>query len=186
MKKLVLFAAATLICAGLSAQTKIAHVNFGELVQLMPETDQARSTLDSASKEAQEVGEGMVKEYQTKLQEYEQKKTTWSAAILQSKENELTGLQQRIMEYQQSIREELQQQEQQLMAPIYQKARDIVGELAKKGGFVYVFDQSSMLFIDEAQSVDLTKEARTALGIPADRTLESLQAELQAKQQQAL
>ena len=39
--------------------------------------------------------------------------------------------------------------------------------------------------IDPAQLVDLTAEARTALNIPADRTLESLQAELQAKAEAA-
>ena len=40
-----------------------------------------------------------------------------------------------------------------------------------------------MLYIDDKLSTDLTPAARTALGIPEDRTLESLQAELQAKAQ---
>jgi hypothetical protein len=40
-----------------------------------------------------------------------------------------------------------------------------------------------MLYVDAAQSLDLTAEARTALNIPAGRTLETLQAELQAKAQ---
>ena len=40
---------------------------------------------------------------------------------------------------------------------------------------------ASLLYLDPAQGIDLTPEARTALNIPADRTLESLQAELQAK-----
>ena len=59
----------------------------------------------------------------------------------------------------------------------------LVKDLAKQGGYVYVFDVSSLLYYDDAQSTDLTPLARKALGIADDRTLESLQAELQAQQQ---
>ena len=71
------------------------------------------------------------------------------------------------------------------MAPIYQKAGDIVKELAKKGGYIYVFDVNTPLYFDASQSDDLTPAARKALNIPDDRTLESLQAELQAQAQAA-
>ena len=46
---------------------------------------------------------------------------------------------------------------------------------------MYVFDRQSALYIDDTQSTDLTPAARKALGIAEDRTLESLQAELQAQ-----
>ena len=60
---------------------------------------------------------------------------------------------------------------------------ETVNSLAKKGGYVYVFDKNSVLYIDTAQSTDLTPAARKALGIADDRTLESLQQELAAQQQ---
>ena len=66
------------------------------------------------------------------------------------------------------------------MAPIYKKAQEALEKLAKEGGYIYVIDQTSALYIDPAQSVDLTPAARKALGIPDDRTMESLQKELQA------
>ena len=95
-----------------------------------------------------------------------------------------TDIQVRIQQFSQSIQQELAQQEQQLMAPIYKKAQDTVNDLAKQGGYIYVFDRTSILYIDETQSTDLTPAARKVLNIPADRTLESLQAELQAQAQQ--
>jgi outer membrane protein len=95
-------------------------------------------------------------------------------------EKELAGIQQRLEEFNQTIQQELQQQQQQLMAPIYQKAQEAVNTIAKAGGYIYVMDQSSFLYFDPKQSVDITPEARKALNIPAGRTLESLQAELQA------
>ena len=185
MKKIVLAAVAILAGFVLQAQPKFAHVNFSELVQLMPEADQARATMAASSKEAQETLQAMQEEINNKYTQYEQKVSTWSPAIRESKEKELTDLNRRAQEFYQNIQQELQQQQEQLMAPIYQKAQEAVSNLAKEGGFVYVFDRQSILFIDDTQSTDLTPVARKALGIAEDRSLESLQAELQAQAQAA-
>ena len=182
MKKLIFTAALALVGLCASAQNlKFGHVNFTELVQLMPEMDEARAASDAAGKEAQETYQAMVDEFQTKYQQYEQKQASWTPAVKQSKEAELTQIQQRIQEFQQAIQQELQQQQQTLMAPIYEKAQKTVNAIAKEKGLIYVFDIQSMLYYDAAQSIDITPDARKALNIPADRTLESLQAELQAK-----
>lgn len=183
MRKILLIATALFAGLGLSAQPKFAYVNFSELVQLMPEADQARSTISASSKEAQETYQAMMDEFNTKYSQYEQKASTWTPAIRESKEKELTDIQRRIQEFSQNIQQELQQQEQQLMAPIYKKAQDTINELAKEGGFTMVIDRTSALYIDEAQWTNLTIQARTVLGIPEERTLESLQAELMAQQQ---
>lgn len=184
MKKFFVVAASLLLCAAAWAQPKFAHVNFSELVQLMPESDQARATLQASSKEAQDTYQGMVDEYNNKYNQYVEKVNNMTQAIKESKEKELTDIQVRIQQFSQSIQQELAQQEQQLMAPIYKKAQDTVNDLAKKGGYIYVFDRTSILYIDESQSTDLTPAARKVLNIPADRTLETLQAELQAQANQ--
>jgi len=69
------------------------------------------------------------------------------------------------------------------MAPIQQKVMDTITKLAKDGGYVYVFDQPSLVYVNSSLSTDLTPAARTALGIKPGRTLESLQKELAAQQQ---
>ena len=127
----------------------------------------------------------MVEEFNTKMSTYQSKGSTWTQAVRESKEKELTEIQQRIQEFQQTVQVELQQQQEQLMQPIYQKVNEVVQDLAKKGGYIYVFDTGAVLYVDPAQSHDLTPEARKALNIPADRTLEALAAELQAQQQAA-
>jgi outer membrane protein len=182
MKKIVLIVAAAFAAVTAFAQPKFAHVNTTELVQLCPDTDKARETMTAASNEAQETFNDMQAEWNSKLQAYQSKGSTWTQAIRESKEKELTEIQQRLQEFSQTVQAELQQQEQQLMAPIYQKVNEVVQDLAKKGGYVYVFDVQSLVYFDPAQSYDLTPDARKVLNIPADRTLESLAAELQAQQ----
>ena len=180
MKKILLIAAMALVSVCGFAQ-KFAHVNSQELIQLCPEADQARATMTASSQEAQETYQAMVDEFNTKYQQYQSKVSTWTQAIRESKEKELTEIQQRIQEFSQTIQQELAQQEQNLYAPIYEKVNNTIQDLAKKGGYIYVFDQSSVLYLDATQSHDLTPDARKALNIPADRTLESLAAELQAQ-----
>jgi cationic outer membrane protein ompH len=181
MKKVMIIAAMALVCAAASAQQKFAHVNFQEIVQLMPEMDSARVQTETASKEANETYAAMVQEFQSKYQQFEQKQASWTPAVRESKQRELGEIQNRIQEFEQAIQQDLQQLQNQLMAPIYQKAQGVVNDIAKKQGFIYVFDASQVLYVDPAQSTDITKEARTALGIPEGRTIETLQAELQAK-----
>lgn len=182
MKKIVLIAAAALLSLAASAQDlKFAYVDFTEIIQLMPEMDSARVQIDAASLEAQETYQAMVEEYQAKAQQYEQKQSSWTPAIAQSKANELQQIMGRIQEFEQAIQQDLQQLQNSLQAPIYAKAQKAVEELAKAKGVAGVFEKTSLLFIDPAQLIDLTPEARVAVNIPEGRTLETLQAELQTK-----
>ncbi len=184
MKKIFLFAAMAFLTFTATAQVKFAYVDFNELVMLMPEADAARTQMQAAQKEASDTYQSMVDEANAKFSEYQQKQATWTPAIKESKEKELTEIQTRINEFQQSISAELQQQNQQLMEPIQKKAMETVEKLAKAGGYTMVFEASQYLYVDKSQCKDLTPDARKELNIPAGRTLESLQAELQAQQQQ--
>ena len=181
MKKLVIVALAALATLSASAQN-FAKVNFSELVALMPEMDKAREVIAASQKEAEETYSAMVEEYQSKMTQYQQKQATWTAAIKESKERELYDMQNRIQEFQNNISQELQQQQAQLQAPIYEKANKTVQEIAKAKGITVLFDATQALYFDESKVADLTAEARKALSIPEGRTLESLQAELQAQQ----
>lgn len=183
MKKIILIAAMALFTLAASAQGKFAYVNFNELVMLMPEADAARTQMQASQKEASDTYQSMVDEANAKLSEYQQKEATWTQAIKDSKAKELNDIQVRIQEFQQSIQQELQQQQAQLMDPIYKKAQEEVEKLAKAGGYLFVFETSQYIYVDKAQCKDLTPDARKVLNIPEDKTLEGLQKELQAQQQ---
>jgi outer membrane protein len=182
MKKILAIAAMALLTLAASAQ-KLGRVNFTELYQLAPEADAARDQINAMSNEAQETFNTMVEEYQTKMNQYQQKNATWTAAIKDAKEKELVDIQNRIQDFQQSISQELQQKQAELMNPIMEKAQKAVQDLAKAQGIVAVFDSGSALYFDETAVVDLTPAARKALGIKEGRTLEQLQQELQAQAQ---
>ena len=184
MKKFILIAAMAVMSIAANAQElKFAYVDFNEVIMLMPEMDQARATLEENQKTNEEILMAMYEEYQTKTQQYQQKAASWTPAIRESKEREIMDIQSRLEQTQQSLQQEMQQLQNSLQAPIYEKAQSVVNALAKGQGVAAVFEVSSMLYLDPEQIVNLTPDARVALGIPEDRTIESLQAELQAKAQ---
>ena len=182
MKKIFVIAIASLMAFTAGAQ-KIGRVNFNELVMLMPEMDAARETIAASQKEAEETYAAMVEEYQGKVSQYQQKNASWTAAIKESTEKELMDIQNRIQEFQQNISQELQQQQSQLVAPINEKANNAVQEIAKAKGIDVLFDASQAIYFSDTV-IDITADARKALGIPESRTIESLQAELAAQAQQ--
>ena len=182
MKKILAIAAMALLTLAASAQ-KLGRVNFTELYQLAPEADAAREQITAMQNEAQETFSSMVEEYQSKATQFQQKSATWTAAIKDAKQKELVDIETRIQEFQQTISQELQQKQAELMNPIMEKAQKAVQDLAKAQGIVAVFDSGSALYFDEAAVVDLTPAARKSLGIKDGRTLEQLQQELQAQAQ---
>ena len=186
MKKIILIAAMAVMSIAASAQDlKLAYVDFNEIIMLMPEMDQARATLEENQKTNEEILMAMYEEYQAKAQQFQQKASTWTPAIRESMEREIMDIQSRLEQTQQSLQQEMQQLQNSLQAPIYEKAQNTVNEIAKSKGIAAVFEMGSLLYVDPAQLINLTAEARVALNIPEDRTLESLQAELQAKAQAA-
>ena len=186
MKKIIIIAAMALVSLAATAQeTKLAYVDFNEVIMLMPEMDAARATLEENEMTQNEILQSMYEELQTKYQQYQQKAESWTPAIRQSKEAEITEIQARFEQTQQSFASEISQLQQELQAPIVEKAQNAINELAKAKGVAVVFEKSSMIYIDPAQCLDLTPEARKNLNIPEGRTLESLQAEMMAKAQAA-
>ena len=182
MKKIILIAVMAVMSVAASAQNlKFGYVDFNEIVMLMPEMDAARATMEENQKTNEEILMSMYQEYQTKMQDYQAKAASWTTAIRESKEKELMDIESRLQQTQQSLQQEMQQLQNSLQAPIYEKAQTTIQNLAKAQGLAFVFEESSLIYIDPAQGVNLTTEARKALNIPEGRTLESLQAELEAK-----
>lgn len=153
------------------AQTKLGHINMQELVALMPERDSAVIKLENYAKELEETMQGMQQEFNTKLQTYQQKNATWTAAILEAKTKELEEMQQRLQMFNQNAQQEMAQLQQSLFAPVYEKASKAVETLGTDGGFTYIFDLSAGgILFKGVSSIDLLPDAKKALGIPATKT----------------
>ncbi len=165
--KWLMIAALFFSAATISAQNlKFGHINSQELLMAMPERDSAEAKLKRYGKDLQDQIETLQVEFNKKYQDYLQKKATFTDAIREMKEKELSDLQQRSQEFEQTAQQDYQKQQADLMKPIVDKANAAISKVAKANGFIYVFDVSTgavAYFSD--QSVDVLPLVKKELGI---------------------
>jgi outer membrane protein len=143
MKKHIILMLALVIGFAASAQIRLGHINSQELLEMMPEKAAAFKKAESLATELQKKLETMSAEYEQKVTDYQAKEATMSQTIKQSTVAEITSLQQRIQQFQTTAQEEIAKEEQRLLQPILDKARNAISNVAKTNGFAYIFDISS-------------------------------------------
>jgi outer membrane protein len=154
-----------LFAGGLSAQTmKFGHIDFQQLLQLMPERDVAQKAFAKVQSEMEAQLATMQKELQDKGKEYLAQQKTLTEAVRTTKEDELQSLQQRIQTFQQQAQENLQKEESKQYQPIIEKARKAIADVGKEQGLMYVFEVNQVLYHAD-QSIDLLPLVKTKLGI---------------------
>ncbi len=168
IKKIFLLAVVAIISStvpALSQTLKFGHIDSGALIQLMPQTRQADSTLRKYGESLDSQLKGMTAEYQSKLQIYQSGADTMPDAVRSSKEKELNDLGNRIQDFQQTAQESIQKKKEELYGPILKKAEDAIKDIAKEKGYAYIFDTSLGSVIYAQESDDLMPQVKTRLGI---------------------
>ena len=138
---LIIMSFAVLFANGADAQ-KFGHINNQELFTSMPEADSAQAKIEALNREYELQLEEMNVELNKKYDEYLNNRDSYTELILQTKEADINEMQQRIQAFQQNAQLDLQNKQQQYLAPIVEKANNAVKEVAQENGFIYIFDVS--------------------------------------------
>ncbi|MFN8165705.1 MAG: OmpH family outer membrane protein [Bacteroidia bacterium] len=168
MKKSLLFAVIALLFTGMTATAqslKFGHIDSGALIQMMPQTKQADSTLKRFAESLDAQLKAMTAEYQSKLQSYQSKADSMPEAIRTIKEKELTDLGQRIQDFQQNAQESITNKKQELYGPIFKRAEDAIKEIAKEKSYSYIFDTSLGTVLYAQPSDDIMPLVKEKLGL---------------------
>ncbi|NHN26300.1 OmpH family outer membrane protein [Flavobacterium jejuense] len=152
------------ISAQVSAQSKIAHIDVKELMTNMPEMKAAQAQLQTIQGTYDKEYKGMVQEYQSKLQKYEQEAPTAGEAVNETRSKEMQGMGQRIQEFQQSASKQLQQKELDLLKPIMEKAQTAIKKVATAKGFDYVLDATEGSGLLVANGTNILTDVKKELG----------------------
>ena len=162
--KLTLAVVCVMFSTSLFAQ-KIGYINTDEIITNMKETHDAYTQLESYAKDLQAQAETIQVEFNNKYQEFQKGYDTMSDAVKQLKEKELTDLNTRIQEFQQVAQQDLQNKENELLAPIYEKVKNTIDEVAKAGGYTLILPGGALIYVDPAQVKDIASEVKAKLGI---------------------
>jgi outer membrane protein len=172
MKQLSLTLAACLMFILLSgttsfAQQKIGHINTQDVLALMPERDSAAKIFEKFNAEIVKNYESMNVVYNNLLETYTKQKDSLSTFIRQAKEAELIDMQGKIQNFKEVGQQELDKKQNELMAPIVEKLKKAIKEVAEANKFTYVIDVTggALVYFNEDEALNLLPLVKVKLGL---------------------
>jgi len=168
VRKGFLLLAAVLFITGFGyAQStlKIGYINSTKLMSMMPEADSAKAQVKKYAAGLQKQMQSMAQEYQNKVSDYQNNVGTMSDLIRQTKEKEISDLQQRIQAFQASADQDIQKKQQELFQPIITKVKNAIDAVGKEYHYTYILDVSQGVVLYYANGNDVTPLVKKKLGL---------------------
>ncbi len=164
--KFILIALITLGTVSLSqAQSKIAHISTQELIESMPDYQDAKSQISKLQNSYASQIEDMYKELQEKSKKYEAEAPDQSDEENQRRMQDLQESNERVRSFQQNAQKELSEKQEQLMKPLLDKAKNAIETVANQKGYDYVLDSTEGGGVLVAAGYDLLPDVKKQLGI---------------------
>lgn len=169
MKKIFLMAA-FIVVGGIvvQAQEKYGHLNFGNIVSLMPDTKASDGLLKAYQDSLVQAGEQQIKNFEAKAQTYMAKVQNGELSPVEQ-EKQGQALQQEQAALQQLdryIQAMLERRRNELLEPVVGKVEKVISDYAKENGYMMIFDTSvfnSVLYAQESD--DLFEAIKAKLGL---------------------
>ncbi len=163
MIKKILLAIAIALPSMAFAQ-KFGVVNTQDLTTNLPEMKEAQTQFEASVKKYQAEETNLRAEFEKKVKELETMEESTPQAIKDRRIAEVQELQGKIQQFQQAAQQDLQRQQEQLMAPIQQKVMTAIKSVGAEGGFTMIFENPLPLYTG-TDVVDVTPLVKAKLGI---------------------
>jgi len=142
---LILVGVVLILCsANIFAQAvKIAYVNSDRILAEFEEAKEAQTKLDIEARKLEDEYRGMLGKLDSLNRDYERQKMIMSDTRRQTKENEITQLQQTIQRYQvekMGPEGEIYQKQAELVGPVLEKIKAVIEKVGKENKYDFIFD----------------------------------------------
>ena len=169
LKKIALVLMLALPMGVFAQNLKFGHINAQEIVSAMPEFAKAQSDIEALDKQLTSELQRTQEEFNKKYQEFQQAiaKDSLPANIAERRQKELQDMMQRQEQFQQDAQQQMAKAQNDAMAPIYQKLDNAIKAVGAAEGVIYIFDlaRTSIPYVNESQSINLTNKVKANLGI---------------------
>ena len=164
---MLLAVTATIMCLSAQAQ-KFGYVNTSEIFNIMPDKVTAENQLKTVSDKYEAEFKNLQDAFQKKMADYEaaDKDATTPQAIKDRHQQELQDDYVKIQNFQQTAAQDLQRQQETLLAPITQKIQNAIQAVGAEGGYTFIFDQAAGAIIYTGSNAeDVSAKVKAKLGI---------------------
>src|SRR5688500_3379264 len=156
-----------------NAQNKIGYISTEELVSIMPETVKADSNLQQYRTALIQNAQEKESSLQTAIEKFNKDSATMTVSVKDVKRSELQKMLTDLQAEDQRIQQQLQQRQQELIAPINRKAFDAIQSVAKENGYSYVFEKGALLVAPPAEDILQLVAKKLNVKVPAGRTTQN-------------
>ena len=140
----------TLMIPTLVLAQKIGHINSEQIMQALPEAQDAQHSLDNMVTQWETEMQKMQSDWKKKFEEYDKKKLILTDQARADQEKTLRDLEQGIADFRNrkfGQNGELFQKQNEVMKPIQNKIFKVLEDIAKEDGYDYVFDKSGEILL---------------------------------------
>ncbi|QJD94672.1 OmpH family outer membrane protein [Mucilaginibacter robiniae] len=147
------------------AQTKVAYIDFGAVMEQMPQAKTINTQITAYQKTFTDQLQTMQNELQTKNAAYEKSRASMTDAARTVSEGELQDLYKRLQDSNNSFNQQVQAKSAELIKPLSDQVRTAITTVAKEKGYNYVLDSGQTALIVSPPSDDLMPAVKLKLGI---------------------
>jgi len=166
LKKIAIIVLCALPLGLFAQEVKLGHINSQEVLLQLPEVEKMKTEIDNITKQWEDLIMKMREEYSAKITEFQDQQETMPESIKRMRISEIQDIEQRVSNTQQQAYNDLQEKQQELIAPILEKVRKAIGEVGAEGNFLYIFDTSRESIIYESpRAVNVTDLVKKKLGV---------------------
>lgn len=165
MIKKVLIAIMIALPMCINAQ-KFGIVNTTTIFDAMPEKATAQTQLETVSKQYEDEFKKLTDDLNKKYTEFQalQNDANTPESIKERRIQEIQELESRIQQFRATAQQDIQRQQQQLMAPIEEKIQTAIKAVGSENGYTFIFPDVLPLYVG-TDVIDVTPLVKTKLGL---------------------
>ena len=176
MKKIITLALITAGFFGLSATTKaqgkIGYISADEVMVLMPESAKADTQLNAYQQALYLTAQERQNTFNDAVAKFYKDSLTMNASLKEVKRTELQNQVTELSGAEQKIQQQMQQKQQELVAPIQKKLLSAIQDVAKENGYTYIFPKEALLVAPPGDDIAALVKKKLGLKttVPAPKT----------------
>lgn len=144
---------------------KFGHIDSQALISSLPEAIRVQGELEALGKQYEAELTSMQNELQRKAEEYEKTRSTMNATKQAETEQSLQEMYNKIQQAASDNQQAFNKAQQEKLGPILDRVRVAIENVAKKGGYIYIMEQSAgqPIYVNTTLSTDITSEVKAEL-----------------------
>ena len=132
----------------LNAQSKYGHLNYNNVLELMPEYKNGNSKLETYGNQLVKQGKDRLAKFQAEVQEYQRKEQAGELTGLQIKQAQerLGKEEQAILDLEQQMSQKVDKKRAEILEPLLTRVDKAIEDVGRENGYTMIFNTSCLLY----------------------------------------